>query len=317
MPVPWLPILATHKMLLKHLGRAHRIQEITAYYALLKQQWLHQYSQWSESKSASPYYYDYCERIQDLASKPCVLDSIAKSRPDRIVFNKSLVAYALNGDIRTVLGLIEKHPELHDVATWTELVHCILTQIQASPGDARMIRPLAFADWLTFILDLEQRLALRGIRFTQVTFDQIIQSGVQRSDISAVPRIVEYMSTNTSVCFNIDMLRMVLDLEYPFDLKCALVKSTLGGNVGVRPDHKLLALVVRMARSKADVEGLPEIVDLFERKYGIEMKDVDYDYLAKLCMQLSAFDELRYWIGARFARLKLLPNATADSVAVV
>ncbi|KAJ2750771.1 hypothetical protein GGI19_004911 [Coemansia pectinata] len=356
MTVPWLPTLATHKMLLKHLGRAHHIQEITAYYALFKQHWPHQYSQWSGSKgrtgddsglrgierlvrgylaqnmselrnvyglgsavcvSTSPYYYDYCERIQDLASKPCVLDSIAKSRPDRIVFNKSLVAYALNSDIRSILGLMEKHPELHDIATWTELVRCILTQIQASPGDARMLQPLASADWLTFILDLEQRLALRGIWFTQVTFGQITQSAVQRPDIIAVPRIVKYMSTNTSDRFNIGMSRMVLNLEYPFDLKCAFVKSTLGDSVGVRPDHKLLALVVRMARSKADVEGLPEIVDLFEQKYGIEQKYVDCDYLAELCMQLGAFDKLRYWIGARFARLKLLPNGTADSVAMI
>lgn len=196
-------------------------------------------------------------------------------------------------------------------------MRCVLAQIQASPGDARMLQPLASADWLTFILGLEQRLALRGIRFTQVTFGQIIQSAVQRSDTSVVPRIVEYMSKNTSVRFNIDMLRMVLGPEYPFDLKCALVKSTLSGNVGVKPDHKLLALVVRMAKSKADVEGLAEIVDLFERKYGIEMKDVDYDYLAELCMELGAFDKLRYWIGARFARLKLLPNTTADSVVVV
>ncbi|KAJ2047659.1 hypothetical protein GGI08_006210, partial [Coemansia sp. S2] len=249
--VPWLPTLATHKMLLKHLGRAHRIQELTAYYALLKQYWPHQYSQWSGSRGragddsglrgverlvrgylaqnmpelrnayglgsdvcadASPHYYDYCERILDLASKPYALDYIARNRPDRIVFNKSLVAYALDGDIRTVLSLMEKHPELSDIATWTELVRCVLTQIQASPGDVRMLQPLASADWLAFILDLEQRLALRGIRFTQVTFGQVIQSAVQRSDFSAVLRIVEHMSTNTSVRFNIDMLRMVLGL---------------------------------------------------------------------------------------------------------
>ncbi|KAJ2109110.1 hypothetical protein GGI16_000869 [Coemansia sp. S142-1] len=187
---------------------------------------------------------------------------------------------------------------------------------QASPGNVRMLRPLASADWLAFILDLEQRLALHGIWFMQVMLGQVIQSAVQRSDISAVPWIVEHMSTNTFIRFNINMLRIVLGLEHLFDLKCALVKITLSCHVGVRPDHKLLALVGWVVRIKADFERLPEIVDLFERKYGIEVKDVDYSYLAELCMQLGAFDMLRYWLGVRVTRLKWLPNFTTNSMVV-
>ncbi|KAJ2818292.1 hypothetical protein FBU31_005928, partial [Coemansia sp. 'formosensis'] len=160
MTVPWLPTLATHKMLLKYLARDHRMQAVTAYYELLKRYWPHQYSQWSGSKGrpgddgglrgierlvrgylaqtmpelrnvyglgyashvgTSSHYYDYCERILDLAGRPHVSDSVAKNRPDRMVFNKSLTAYARDGNICTILGLIEKHPELQDIATWTEL----------------------------------------------------------------------------------------------------------------------------------------------------------------------------------------------------
>ncbi|KAJ2243117.1 hypothetical protein GGI13_006714 [Coemansia sp. RSA 455] len=256
------------------------------------------------------------EKTLDLASKPYVLEYAGRNQSDFIVFNKSLVAYALNGDIRTVPSLMEKYPELSDIATWTELVRCILTQIQASPGDVRMLQPLASANWLAFILGLEQRLALHGIRFMQVMFGQVIQSAVQRSDISAVLRIIEHMRENTFVRFSTNMLRMVLGLEYLFDLKCALVKSTLSGCVGVRLGHKLLAQVGWMVRSEADIGQLPEIVDLFKQKYGIEMKGVDYDYLAELCMQLGAFDMLRCWIGARVARLELLPNFTANSMVV-
>ncbi|KAJ2013843.1 hypothetical protein GGI09_007939 [Coemansia sp. S100] len=179
-----------------------------------------------------------------------------------------------------------------------------------------MLQPLASANWLAFILGLEQRLALHGIRFMQVMFGQVIQSAVQRSDISAVLRIIEHMRENTFVRFSTNMLRMVLGLEYLFDLKCALVKITLSGCVGVRLGHKLLAQVGWMVRSEADIGQLPEIVDLFKQKYGIEMKGVDYDYLAELCMQLGAFDMLRCWIGARVARLELLPNFTANSMVV-
>ncbi|KAJ2816429.1 hypothetical protein FBU31_006580, partial [Coemansia sp. 'formosensis'] len=136
-----------------------------------------------------------------------------------------------------------------------------------------------------------------------------------RLDFGAVPRIVEHMKQKSSVRFNIDMLRMVLGLEYPFDLKCALIKATLGGHLGVKPDYKLLELVVRMAVTREDVRRLPEIVDLFERKYGVELMAVDCDCLAELCARLSDFEMSRYWIGVGFARTKLLPNPTVGLVA--
>ncbi|KAJ2414175.1 hypothetical protein GGI10_002566, partial [Coemansia sp. RSA 2530] len=304
-PVPWLPTLATHKILLKHLGRDHCLREITTYYALLKQYWPHQYSRWSgvngrtgdgdglrgierlvrgyvsqsvpelraiydlgpdDKVGSSPLYYDYCEKILHLSSMyNGKMHSETRSHPDRLVFNKSLAAYALDGDIRTILGLMEKHPGLHDIATWTELVRCVLIQILDNPGDPHMRQPLLSADWLEFLLDVEQRLSLRGIQFTQVTFGQIIQSAVQRLEFSAIPRVVRHMSQKSTVRFNVDMLRMVLRLEFPFHLKCELVKNTLIYNECAKPDDKLLTLVVRMAESGEDVGRLPEIVCLFEQ----------------------------------------------------
>ncbi|KAJ2486848.1 hypothetical protein IWW37_005458 [Coemansia sp. RSA 2050] len=352
-PVPWLPTLATHKVLLKHLGRDHRLRELTTYYALLKRYWPHQYSQWSESSGctgdgdglrgiermvrgyvsqtvpelrniyglgpddmvgSSLFYYDYCGKILHLSSTPnSNLDSETRRKPDRLVFNKSLAAYALDGDIRTILGLMEKHPELHDVATWTELVRCVLTQIQDSPGDPHMLQPLASADWLAFLLDLEQRLSLRGIQFTQVTFGQIIQSAAQRSEFTAIPRVVEHMSQKSTVWFNVDMLRMVLGLKFPFHLKCELVKSTLTRNKYAKPDDKLLTLVARMAQRKEDVGRLPEIVYLFEQRYGVEMKAADYDYLASLCMRLGEADMSKYWVEARLSGARQLPMPAGSS----
>ncbi|KAJ2439438.1 hypothetical protein GGI03_008801, partial [Coemansia sp. RSA 2337] len=41
------------------------------------------------------------KKTLDLASKPYVLEYVGKNQSDCIVFDKSLVAYALNGDICT------------------------------------------------------------------------------------------------------------------------------------------------------------------------------------------------------------------------
>ncbi|KAJ2740944.1 hypothetical protein GGI20_005522 [Coemansia sp. BCRC 34301] len=338
-PVPWLPTLATHKMMLKHLNGCHRLREFAEHYELLKRYWP-QYSQWTghanlqgdglrgierlvrgcmaqnmpelrdiyglvptTSVGDSQRYYSYCERIQALASttlpsaaKPCV-NSDAQ-RPGRLVFNGALQAYSLNGDIRTVLGVMEKYPDLHDVATWTELVRCVLTQIVE--GDQRMLEPSMGTDWIEFLLDLEQRLvSARGIRFTQVTFGQIIQVAVACREYGAVPRIVEYMSQKSDVRFNVDMLRMVLKLDYPFDIKCALVKSTLDGD-GVRPDGKLLTLVVMMARNERDLKELPGIVSLFKTRFGILLSTRELNRLIDFSARIGLTEMAKYWTMLRY-----------------
>ncbi|KAJ2442087.1 hypothetical protein GGF42_007077 [Coemansia sp. RSA 2424] len=350
---PWLPTLATHKVLLKHMGRVNRVREVAEYYELLKRYWP-QYSQWvgprhaghlhsnglrgiermvrgclaaqntSELRSifglvsdttadGSPHYYDYCERIRVLAipsvKPPAMVAEDGKEGrmwlPDRMVFNKSLHAYALAGDIRTVLSLMEKYRELHDIATWTELVCCVLTQISNSGAyDPRMLRPLDdTTDWVEFLLDLDRRLSGSGIRFTQVTFGQIVQAAVERGEFSAVPRIVEYMDRQSFERFNVDMLRMVLELEFPFELKCALVKNSLMGVHRVRPDFKLLVLVVKLAaKSPRDLTLLPPIVKLFEIEFGLGLGDSEYRYLIEACTSLELPDMVRYWTALRYKR---------------
>ncbi|KAJ2445873.1 hypothetical protein GGF42_005852 [Coemansia sp. RSA 2424] len=351
---PWLPTLATHKVLLKHMGRVNRVREVAEYYELLKRYWP-QYAQWagpprhagllqsdglrgiermvrgclaaqntSELRNifglvsdttpdeGSPHYYDYCERIWVLAiptaKPPTTVAECDKGRmwlPDRMVFNKSLHAYALAGDIRTVLSLMEKYRELHDIATWTELVCCVLTQISNSGAyDPRMLRPLDdTTDWVDFLLDLDRRLSGSGMRFTQVTFGQIVQAAVERGEFSAVPRIVEYMDRQSFERFNVDMLRMVLELEFPFELKCALVKNSLMGMHRVRPDFKLLVLVVKLAaKSPRDLTLLPPIVKLFEIEFGLGLGDSEYRYLIEACASLELPDMVQYWTALRYKR---------------
>ncbi|KAJ2009374.1 hypothetical protein GGI04_000496 [Coemansia thaxteri] len=113
----------------------------------------------------------------------------------------------------------------------------------------------------------------------------MIQTATLLYDAGAILRIVSWMIQRTTVRFNAGMLKMVLGLDVPFDLKCSLVKSTLGGKLlgidrpTVRPDNKLLALVVRLAKRSEDLDHLPDIVALFHDGYGVSMLLSDYDYL--------------------------------------
>ncbi|KAJ2884437.1 hypothetical protein IWW38_005428, partial [Coemansia aciculifera] len=252
----------------------------------------------------SPHFYDHCARIQALASSPpmqhnggSVEEGRRVGRPDRRVFNKTLHAYALNGDICAVLDLLEAHGELRDAASWTELVRCVLVQVR--DGDDTGGRDF---DWLGFILDLNTRLlasaAQRFARFTHVTFGQVIQAAVERDDFKAVPRIVEYMLAHTSVRFNKDMLRMVLALDYPFAIKCGMVKSALAActKALVPPDGRLLGLVVKMAKCEADLKVLPEIVGVYRNDFGITLGDGEYRYLIDSCVSLNLTDLAKYWI---------------------
>ncbi|KAJ2331157.1 hypothetical protein GGI00_003381 [Coemansia sp. RSA 2681] len=200
---------------------------------------------------------------------------------------------------------MEKYRELHDIATWTELVCCMLTQISNSGAyDPRMLRPLDdTTDWVDFLLDLDRRLSGSGMRFTQVTFGQIVQAAVERGEFSAVPRIVEYMDRQSFERFNVDMLRMVLELEFPFELKCALVKNSLMGVHRVRPDFKLLVLVVKLAaKSPRDLTLLPPIVKLFEIEFGLGLGDSEYRYLIEACASLELPDMVQYWTALRYKR---------------
>ncbi|KAJ2002395.1 hypothetical protein H4R26_003629 [Coemansia thaxteri] len=259
----------------------------------------------NQSLGDSPFYYDYCDRILKLAERERL--AVSGRMPERLLFNKSLHAFALAGDLRSIIYHMEQHRMLCDIATWTEVVRCICVQILGQPLNSRMICPQSakYSTWVEFILSLEPLLAARGIRFSQVTFGQMIQTATLLYDAGAILRIVSWMIQRTTVRFNAGMLKMVIGLDVPFDLKCSLVKSTLGGKLlgidrpTVRPDNKLLALVVRLAKRSEDLDHLPDIVALFHDGYGVSMLLSDYDYLIALCKQLNLHAELKYWMHCK------------------
>ncbi|KAI8319919.1 hypothetical protein GQ54DRAFT_14309 [Martensiomyces pterosporus] len=384
---PWLPTLATHKILLKYLSQHGMTNVLAKYFQLLKRVWP-QYSQWAAvcqnsanpsessglrgierivhghmaqhmpelrkvyglypvsgassnsrpSEDRSPGYYTYCEDIISLAKRSSIegstplLQAPVGLRPERVVYNKSLHAYALGGDMRTILHHMQRYPKLSDIATWTELVRCICTQVAEDPRDEMLVHPRRFAalvetkdgdskndqqSWIDFILELATVLSSRGIDFTQVTFGIVIQLAVQLNSLEGVAKVVEFMRDNSTVRFSVDMLKMVLRVDCSFELKCLLVRdaldipdmtagsSSLGSEPGlvralaqptVRPDHGLLSLLVKSADKPDALLMLRELVGVFSDRYGIRPLAMHYESLLDTCKQLGMDGEARFWI---------------------
>ncbi|KAJ1937780.1 hypothetical protein GGF37_005067, partial [Kickxella alabastrina] len=242
------------------------------------------------------------------------------SRVERPVYVKALQAYALQGDVPTLLHLMARHAHLNDIAAWTQLVRGVCMQISNSPTDQLLLHPPgtkacsaleasgAAPSWVDFLMNLALALAPRGVVFTQVTFGSIVQVAAQLGSLREVSRIVRFMQAHSAVRFNVDMLRMVLRIACPFALKCALVKSALqleprlpptDAQSTVRPDNKLLSAVVRMVAEEPDFAELRALAALFWDRRGIALLDMDYDWLIALCRELGLGAEASFWADHR------------------
>ncbi|KAJ1877307.1 hypothetical protein LPJ66_012135, partial [Kickxella alabastrina] len=233
--VPWLPTLATHRIMLKALCRANRTLQAVAYLTLLKSAW----PQYGASGASDPaglrglerivhghlaqqlphvrdlyglsaqptadhgFYHTRGHEILALAQAPGpgpgpVAASASHgspgdglSRVERPVYVKALQAYALQGDVPTLLHLMARHAHLNDIAAWTQLVRGVCMQISNSPTDQLLLHPPgtkacsaleasgAAPSWVDFLMNLALALAPRGVVFTQVTFGSIVQVAAQ------------------------------------------------------------------------------------------------------------------------------------------
>ncbi|KAJ1841272.1 hypothetical protein LPJ73_006169, partial [Coemansia sp. RSA 2703] len=295
--VPWLPTLATHRLILRALFRAQRTAQVVAYFALLRRVWP-QYCKWAGEPedgpdggldglermlhghlaqvvprvrtlhgltpvadttaagsaaavagSYTPYYRhcsDILRMIADIGTNTNTGRATNDNEPvDRLVYAKALHAYALQGDMTTVLHHMRRYQGFNDVAVWTEVVRCICEQIRADPHDAELLFPYGFdmtlcrsvsattippallksaqPSWIGFVLIMAAMLASRGVHFNHVSYGIIVQTAAHLGDLHSVVRVVQYMHEHSPERFNVEMLRMVLasgDLSF-FD-KCRL-----------------------------------------------------------------------------------------------
>ncbi|KAJ1948436.1 hypothetical protein EC988_005177, partial [Linderina pennispora] len=360
---PWLPTLATHKLMLKSLGKHGTTAALTKYVQHLKSVWpqYSQYADWNmqlgESKgiraierimhshlaqrmpeirsvyglypvvdtdnTATAGYYAHVDEIMDLAKRrPSNIDggkSTVSKVPERAIFNKSLNAYATEGDMRTILHHMRRFPMLNDIASWTEVVRCVCTQIVGDPGNELLLYPQLLGDngkdlsWIAVLFRLAKELSTRGIDFNNVTFGVIVQTAMCLNDFKAVGQTIDFMAHNSTTRFNVDMLKMVIGgSSTPFEVKQSLVKSMLGidrhqpgssksggisfGVSTIKPDRRLLSLLVASVRTAWDMRLLRDLADTFESEYDIKMASSDYAKLLTVCRENQLDLAARVWI---------------------
>ncbi|KAJ1722933.1 hypothetical protein LPJ53_002686 [Coemansia erecta] len=387
-PVPWLPTLATHRLLLRALFRAQRTAQAVAHFALLRRVWP-QYRKWAgepedapagglrglerllhghlalvvprvrtlhglvpitENNTASAAatgsrspYYRHCSgilrMIAEIGSEGDSGGDAGAGEPvDRLVYAKALHAYALQGDVATVLHHMRRHRGLNDVAVWTEVVRGICEQILADPHDAELLFPYGFdaslslrglsssvpqsllkpdgvrPSWINFVLIMAAMLASRGVHLTQVSYGIVVQTAARLGDVQAVARVVEYMHGYSPERFNTEMLRMVLLAEgLAFADKCRLVRRVLdvdlGGDAGgalrlarastMRVNASLVSFVVGMAAEPGDVGLVRSLVEFIVQRYGIRLRDHDYAHIINTCRRHGMREDVAYWMEHR------------------
>ncbi|KAJ2856608.1 hypothetical protein J3B02_001505 [Coemansia erecta] len=403
--VPWMPTLATHKIIIKTLAREMQTEQAILYFDLLKSVWP-QYGKWAMVKRhstqfvdpsdklsdmdysaaevssdinhadglrslerilyghlaehrsdvrelyglgpvepaetanqlAARFYQSHCQRILEMIS--CIGSSRQGHRRvsdfaekpvyvEKLVFAKSLHAYALEGDMPTILHHMQRYPQLIDIAVWTSVIRCICVQVLSNSDEQEILYPLfdiseelkplvpqhildeKRPNWVTFVLIMASIMASKGMHFTQVTFGTLIHTAAKLSDLMSILQVIEFMHSHSNVPFNVDMLRMILTQEFSFERKCDIVKSFLAASrsrndvesdglmIGrmstINVDSKLLTFVVRLVQRPEDFLFLRDLVDVFAKKCGLQLGEMDYRFIIIKCRELGLQDEANYW----------------------
>ncbi|KAJ2555683.1 hypothetical protein IWW35_000513 [Coemansia sp. RSA 1878] len=176
--IAWRPTMATHRIMLEHLGRNGMKPELIAYLDTLRNMW-HVYRKWlyprrqmtsnvevgsadywhgfrslekivlrhlrpeAEIDTKSGYvngYYMFCREILDLAQTTSGVSS-ELVYPESVTRVSQLEERARQGDMQAVVQLMHKHPELNRQDTWVHIVRCICEQVKQQPDSAQIRRP--------------------------------------------------------------------------------------------------------------------------------------------------------------------------------
>ncbi|KAJ2777298.1 hypothetical protein GGI15_004552 [Coemansia interrupta] len=255
---------------------------------------------------------------------------------ERLVYAKALHAYALQGDMATVLHHMRRHRGLNDVAVWTEVVRCLCEQILADPHDLELLFPYGFdtsqclsasasipssllssangrPSWVGFVLIMAAMLAGRGVHFTQVSYGVVVQTAARLGDVQAVARVVEYMHGHSPERFNVEMLRMVMRTEgLAFVDKCRIAHRVLDAEISAEPEAlrlarastmrvnaSLVSFIVSMAEEPRDIAPLRSLVEFIVQRYGIRLRDHDYAHIVNTCRRHGMREDVVYWIEHR------------------